>query len=65
MGGDTDSGAERETPAWRAIHGWIVRRLHTKNNDTCVSHTSQNGTPRHQHGGEVQRLWSSLPLPSV
>ena len=23
----------------------------TKNNDTCVSHTSQNGTPRHQHGG--------------
>lgn len=51
MGGDTDSGAERETPAWRAIHGWIVRRPHTKNNDTCVSHTSQNGTPRHQHGG--------------
>ena len=26
MGGDTDFGAERETPAWRAIHGWIVRR---------------------------------------
>ena len=51
MGGDTGSGAERETPAWRAIHGWIVRRPHTKNNDTCVSHTSQNGTPRHQHGG--------------
>lgn len=51
MGGDTDSGAERETPTWRAIHGWIVRRPHTKNNDTCVSHTSQNGTPRHQHGG--------------
>ena len=51
MGGDADSGAERETPAWRAIHGWIVRRPHTKNNDTCVSHTSQNGTPRHQHGG--------------
>ena len=51
MGGDTGSGAERETPAWRAIHGWIVRRPHTKNNDTCVSHTSQNGTPRHQNGG--------------
>ena len=33
MGGDTGSGAERETPAWRAIHGWIVRRPHTKNND--------------------------------
>ena len=36
MGGDTGSGAERETPTWRAIHGWIVRRPHTKNNDTCV-----------------------------
>ncbi len=22
-----------------------------RDNDTCVSHTSQNGTPRHEHGG--------------
>lgn len=47
-----DYHASRVLPAaWRAIHGWIVRQPHTKNNDTCVSHTSQNGTPRHQHGG--------------
>ena len=61
MGGDADSGAERETPAWRAIHGWIVRRPHTKNNDTCVSHTSQNGTPRHQHGGRYNAYGAALP----
>ncbi|MFR7743900.1 MAG: hypothetical protein ACLU3I_11865 [Acutalibacteraceae bacterium] len=35
---------------------------HTKNNDTCVSHTSQNGTPRlHQHGGRVTAYGAALP----
>ena len=37
------------------------RRPHTKNNDTCVSHTSQNGTPRHQHGGRCNAYGAALP----
>ena len=43
-GATTTSIADR---LWQACG----RRPHTKDNDTCVSHTSQNGTPRHQNGG--------------